>query len=161
MVHNRHVPTKTAPSTRRRTTPEPPAAEAWRLLFGLFFARKDMFVSIAESVGLRPGDVRALLMLDEPRPMRDVARLMTCDPSTVTGMVDRLEHIGYVERRPELVDRRIKMVALTREGRVARDQIMAKLQVTPDELLRLNLAEQRTLRDLVRKALSPDRKSVV
>jgi DNA-binding MarR family transcriptional regulator len=155
VVHNLGVPTKTAPPTARSTTAEPPASEAWRLLFGLFFARKDMFVSIAESAGLRPGDVRALLMLDEPRPMRDVARQMTCDPSTVTGMVDRLENTGYVERRPDAGDRRIKMVALTDDGRVARKQIMAKLQATPDELLRLSVDEQRTLRDLVRKALAP------
>jgi DNA-binding MarR family transcriptional regulator len=157
-THNGPVPTK---ADRRRTptrtaAAEPPAAEAWRLLFKQFFARKDMFLAVAESCGLRPGDVRLLLMLEAPRPMRDVARLMTCDPSTLTGMVDRLEGVGYVERRPDAGDRRVKIVALTDSGALAREEVVAKLQATPEQLLRLSVADQRTLRDLVRKAFAPE-----
>ncbi|HBF78417.1 MAG TPA: MarR family transcriptional regulator, partial [Streptomyces sp.] len=42
--------------------------------------------------------VLGLLSL-EPMPMRRIARRLKCEPSNVTGIVDRLELRGLVERR--------------------------------------------------------------
>jgi DNA-binding MarR family transcriptional regulator len=133
-----------------------PAAEAWSLLFGLLLSRKDRFVSVAATEGLRPSDLRALLSLEEPLPMGEVAGIMACDPSTLTGVIDRLEAAGFVERRPDRVDRRVKMIATTAAGVAARERMLAKLRVPPEEFLRLTGTEQRQLRDLVRKAVGPD-----
>lgn len=139
-------------STRRGAATEPPAAEAWRLIFGHFFTSKDSFVGTAESFGLRPSDMRALLSLEQPRPMRDLAEAMACDPSTITGVVDRLEQQGYVERQTSAEDRRIKLLALTPAGCTLRAKVLAKLHTPPAGILDLPIAEQRALRDIVRKA---------
>ena len=37
----------------------------------------------------------------EPLPMRQIAQKLKCEPSNVTGIVDRLEARGLVERRPD------------------------------------------------------------
>jgi DNA-binding MarR family transcriptional regulator len=156
-MHNLLMPSASA---RRRTQIDvpvmSPAAEAWSLLFGMLMSRKETFVSIAAGEGLRPSDVRSLLSLEEPLPMREVAGIMACDPSTLTGVVDRLEEVGFVERRPDKDDRRVKMIATTRAGVAARERVLAKLQVPPEEFLRLTATEQRQLRDLIRKAVGED-----
>src|SRR5215470_20277976 len=60
--------------------------------------------------------VLGLLSLD-PMPMRGIARKLKCEPSNVTGIVDRLESRGLVERQPSPGDRRVKVAAPTAEGR--------------------------------------------
>ena len=52
----------------------------------------------------------------EPIPMSALAGLLMCDNSNVTGIVDRLEALGLVERQPAERDRRVKAVALTEQG---------------------------------------------
>ena len=49
-------------------------------------------------------------------PMSALAGPLMCDNSNVTGIVDRLEALGLVERRPAERDRRVKAVALTEQG---------------------------------------------
>ena len=49
--------------------------------------------------------------------MRKLAQKLKCEPSNVTGIVDRLEARGLVERRPDPADRRVKLAAATDEGR--------------------------------------------
>ncbi len=51
-----------------------------------------------------------------PRPMRELAAEQHCDPSNITGLADRLEARGLVERRADPSDRRVKLLALTPEG---------------------------------------------
>jgi len=90
----------------------------------------------------------------EPVPMSSIANLLRCERSAVTWITDRLEERGYVERRSNPGDRRVKLLALTDEGRRVREEIRARLATPPAALLRLSAAEQRSLRDLLRKALS-------
>ncbi len=52
--------------------------------------------------------------------MRKLAQKLKCEPSNVTGIVDRLEAWGLVERRPDPGDRRVKVAAATDEGRRVR-----------------------------------------
>ncbi|NEC23032.1 MarR family winged helix-turn-helix transcriptional regulator, partial [Streptomyces parvus] len=60
--------------------------------------------------------VLGLLSLD-PLPMRKIAVRLKCEPSNVTGIIDRLEARGLVERRPDPADRRVKLAAATDRGR--------------------------------------------
>src|SRR3954453_21691130 len=71
---------------------------------------------------LTGAQARLLSLLSlEPLPMRRLAQKLKCEPSNVTGIVDRLESRGLVERRPDPKDRRVKLAAATQEGsRVAR-----------------------------------------
>ncbi|CAL2063949.1 MULTISPECIES: MarR family winged helix-turn-helix transcriptional regulator [Streptomyces] len=88
-----------------------------------------------------------------PLPMRKLAQKLKCEPSNVTGIVDRLEARGLAERRPDPADRRIKMAAATEEGlRVARD-LREGLHFAREPLAGLSADERGTLRDLLRRML--------
>jgi DNA-binding MarR family transcriptional regulator len=138
-------------TTRSRVEP---AAEAWELCMELFGADRPRMLDIQAEYGLKPPQFFALQALDEPVPMSSVANVLRCDRSAVTWITDRLEERGYVERRSDERDRRVKLLALTDEGRRVREEIRARLSTPPEALTRLSRAEQRTLRDLLRKALA-------
>jgi DNA-binding MarR family transcriptional regulator len=139
------------------TVAKPPSAaasEAWELCMGLFGEQRPRMLDIQSEYGLKPPQFFALQALDEPVPMSSVANVLRCDRSAVTWITDRLEERGYVERRADERDRRVKLLALTDEGQRVRDEIRARLAVPPEALARLSRAEQRALRDLLRKALA-------
>ncbi|MGW5336759.1 MarR family winged helix-turn-helix transcriptional regulator [Streptomyces bauhiniae] len=93
------------------------------------------------------------LLALEPLPMRKLAQRLKCEPSNVTGIVDRLESRGLVERRPDSADRRVKLAAATEEGvRVARD-LREGLHFAREPLAGLSTAERSSLRDLLRRML--------
>jgi DNA-binding MarR family transcriptional regulator len=86
--------------------------------------------------------------------MSSVANVLRCDRSAVTWITDRLEERGYVERRSDPGDRRVKLLALTEEGVRVREEIRRRLAVPPEALVsQLSRSEQKELRDLLRKAL--------
>src|SRR3954465_14673371 len=119
----------------------------------LFGVNRPRMLDIQAEYGLKPPQFFALQALDEPVPMSSVANVLRCDRSAVTWITDRLEERGYVERRADPGDRRVKLLALTEEGRRVREEIRARLSTPPAALERLSTAEQRTLRDLLRKTL--------
>lgn len=131
------------------------ASEAWSLLHELVSRQRGRTMCICSEVDLAPGQMMALKWLDPdaPVPMRELAAALACDNSNVTGIIDRLEDRGLVERRPDPADRRVKMLVVTPAGRELRERIKARMEEPPEPLLRLDADEQRTLRDLLRKAL--------
>jgi DNA-binding MarR family transcriptional regulator len=142
-------------ATRRRPTP---ASEAWALMHELFHASRRRFLAIASEFELSPPQVRALGVLDpdRPVPMSDLADALHCDNSNVTGIVDRLEDRGLVERRSATHDRRVKMLVVTARGAEVRDRLAERLEEAPPPLARLAPEDQRTLRDIMRRALDQD-----
>jgi DNA-binding MarR family transcriptional regulator len=138
--------------TRARLSP---AAEAWHLIYELFQGHRPRFLALAQEFDLSPPQLGALRSLDpdEPRPMSELAEALHCDASNVTGIVDRLEHRGLVERRSAPRDRRVKMLALTKEGARLRERVAEQMSQPPAELAALPAADQRALRDLLRRAL--------
>jgi DNA-binding MarR family transcriptional regulator len=87
-------------------------------MFELIHLSKRRFMAIASEFDLSPPQVMALRQLDpdEPKPMSELAIALRCDNSNVTGIVDRLEDRGLVERRPAEHDRRVKMLLITERG---------------------------------------------
>jgi DNA-binding MarR family transcriptional regulator len=136
-------------------TARAPGAEAWELLVELWQGQRPRVPEVAAAVGLRPAQAHLLRMLDvdEPVPMRRLACAMRCDPSNVTGLADRLEQRGLVERRTDSADRRVKALALTPAGAKLRDEFTARLLEPPPEIATLPASEQRALRDVLRRAL--------
>ncbi|HEX8053695.1 MAG TPA: MarR family transcriptional regulator [Thermoleophilaceae bacterium] len=131
-----------------------PAAEAWGLLLQLFFAHhRPRLIELGQELDLAPQQLLALKMLDEPRPMSALAGALMCDNSNVTGIVDRLETRGLVERQPSPLDRRVKLLVLTGEGRRVRELITARMTSPPPPIAELSAKDQRELRDLLRRAL--------
>ncbi|MEU6282165.1 MarR family transcriptional regulator [Streptomyces sp. NPDC047028] len=89
----------------------------------------------------------------EPLPMRKLAQKLKCEPSNVTGIVDRLESRGLVERRPDPADRRVKLAAPTEDGlRVVRE-LREGLRFAHAPLAGLSDEERLSLRDLLRRML--------
>jgi MarR family transcriptional regulator, organic hydroperoxide resistance regulator len=127
-----------------------PAGEAWGLLAGLVYPPP--FLSIARELGLRPAAFGTLRILDQPRTMSEIASVLHCDNSNVTGIVDGLEERGLVLRTASESDRRVKLIALTAEGRRVRARLMRAFEKPPAWLEELSAADQRTLCDLLRRA---------
>jgi DNA-binding MarR family transcriptional regulator len=130
-----------------------PAAEAWELCMELLAVNRPRMLDIQAEYGLKPPQFFVLQALDQPVPMSSVANVLRCDRSAVTWITDRLEERGYVERRADPGDRRVKLLALTEEGRRVREEIRARLAVPPEALAQLPKSDQRALRDLLRQAL--------
>ena len=78
-------------------------------------------------------------------PMGRLARGLACDASNVTGIVDRLEARGLIERRPGASDRRVKVLVITREGERLRATMLQRMAEPPAEFSRLSPEDQRTL----------------
>jgi DNA-binding MarR family transcriptional regulator len=96
--------------------------------------------------------VIALRSLDRPIPMSELARLLACDNSNVTGIIDRLEERGLAERRNAAHDRRVKLVALTPEGKRLKQGVEARMAEPPPPIEALSRQDQRSLRDILRRA---------
>ncbi len=126
------------------------ASEAWDLLASLVYPPP--FLAIAQESGLRPATFGALRVLDQPRTMSEIATFLRCDNSNVTGIVDGLEARGLAERTASPGDRRVKLIALTAEGRRLRARLMREARKPPAWLKNLSEADQRTLRAVLRRA---------
>ncbi len=105
---------------------------------------------------MHPAQAGALLQLSSPLPMNELAALLGCDNSNVTGLIDRLEVQGLVTREPSSHDRRVKHVLLTPAGQALRGRMLDRVGRPPPRLERLSLAKQRQLRDLLRQVLEDE-----
>jgi DNA-binding MarR family transcriptional regulator len=131
-----------------------PAAEAWGLIWQLVMANKQRTMRLAQELDLAPMQLHTLRLLEpgQELPMRALAQSLFCDPSNVTGIVDRLEARGLIERTEGKHDRRVKILRLTRDGARLRRRVMAALDAPPPELAALPLPAKVALRDALRQA---------
>jgi DNA-binding MarR family transcriptional regulator len=132
------------------------ASEAWMLMHRLFLSQKPRFLAIGQEFDLAPQQVMAVRVLEEPLPMGELAKLLACDNSNVTGIIDRLEERGLVERRPAEHDRRVKRLFLTEEGERLRREITRRISEPPEQISALPVQEQRQLRDILQRALDDE-----
>jgi DNA-binding MarR family transcriptional regulator len=133
-----------------------PASEAWALALEIVFSERPPRVpAVAHEFDLSPMGLKLLYMLKpgDAAPMSHLAETLFCDASNVTGIVDRLEARGLIERRDNPSDRRVKLIALTGEGVEARERIRARLHEPPAPIAALSAADKRTLRDVLRRAV--------
>jgi DNA-binding MarR family transcriptional regulator len=131
-----------------------PAEEAWALLERLLVPQRLRFLEIAAELGLHPAQQGALMALEEgvSLPMHELATRLHCDSSNVTGIVDRLEQRGLVERRPHDQDRRVKLIVLTARGAEVRHGVRRRMREVPAVLLAMRPEDQSALRDIMRRA---------
>ncbi|RMF19937.1 MAG: MarR family transcriptional regulator [Deltaproteobacteria bacterium] len=54
----------------------------------------------------------------------ELGRRAGLEPSTMTGLLDRMEADGLIERRPDPNDRRALTIHLTEEGRALREPVL-------------------------------------
>jgi DNA-binding MarR family transcriptional regulator len=81
-----------------------------------------------------------------------LARSLHCHDSNVTGLVDRLEHRGLIERQSNPKDRRVKLIALTKAGETFRSRLLDRLFEPLPFIAVLTLKDKTTLRDILLRA---------
>jgi DNA-binding MarR family transcriptional regulator len=131
-----------------------PGSEAWSLIHWLMVDNKSRFLAIGQEFELAPQQVLTIRILGGGRrPMGELAKLLACDSSNVTGITDRLEERGLVQRVSAEHDRRVKMLVLTPEGETLHTEITKRLAEPPPEIAALSETDQRALRDILRRAV--------
>lgn len=124
-------------------------------LIGTVVARYyEEYEQAATEHSLTGAQARVLSLLSvEPLPMRKIAQRLKCEPSNITGIVDRLESRGLVERRPDPADRRVKLAAPTKEGASLAQALRTSLDFAREPLGRLTVAERTLLKELLQRML--------
>ncbi|WP_224244701.1 MarR family winged helix-turn-helix transcriptional regulator [Hyalangium gracile] len=131
------------------------AREAWKPLFELIQERMRHFPGLAAEFDLSTVQAHMLRTLGYgPQPMSVMASYLACDASNVTGLVDRLEARGLVERRSAEHDRRVKLLCLTAAGAEVRQRLMERVAEPPAAISALSAEDLRALRDVMVRAVA-------
>ncbi|WP_189859834.1 MarR family transcriptional regulator [Streptomyces poonensis] len=142
-------------ATHRRPPVDPLTLEVVELIGTVVARYHEEYEEAAAEHALTGAQARLLSLLSlEPLPMRRLAQKLKCEPSNVTGIVDRLEARGLVERRPDPNDRRVKLAAATQEGRRIAKGLRESLDFAREPLAALSEEERLGLRELLRRMLS-------
>lgn len=87
---------------------------------------------------LTAAEINALAALTEgPRTARALADATAQRPSTLTGVLDRLERRGLVARRPNPADRRSLLIVPTAQGRAAARRVDAAFTAVEARIARV------------------------
>lgn len=138
------------------TAEEPLVYELLDLGFALAGQNNALIADLLRELELTAPLANALWKLSpgEAAPaMREMARRLGCDPSTVTFLADQLEERSLVERRINPANRRSMSLVLTAEGTEVRIRLVETM-ATRSPIARLSVAEQRQLHHLLSKAMS-------
>lgn len=135
------------------------ACEAWGLLFDLLMRQRTRLPQVAAEFELSEPQCHVLRLVEPGAgaPMRTVVERLGCDASNVTGIVDRLEARGLVERTACRHDRRVRMLRLTPRGAQMRARIVARMNEPPEPIAGLPADDLAALCAILRRALGGDR----
>jgi MarR family transcriptional regulator, organic hydroperoxide resistance regulator len=112
------------------SVPMPAAAKEGPVSHAIFrVARVHRMIAgqLLRSVGLHPGQELLMMQLWDLGPQRqvDLIRLLDSDAATMTRMIRRLEHAGFVRRRPCPGDKRVSIIEPTDASQALRRQVEA------------------------------------
>ena len=128
------------------------AREVWALMSDMVLDHERRREA-ADALGMSFARVRAVRRIaQQPMSMREIAAVLDIDPANATPVVDDLESLGLVRRRPHPADRRAKLVEATRKGKQAARKADGILFTPPPGLAALNPGDLETLRQLLRRA---------
>lgn len=101
-----------------------PWVEAWSSIVGAYKAMHVLLNQEFLKNGFTYPQYRVLRTLGRfgPMPMNKLGEHMLVTPANITGIVDRLEERGYVQRRATGSDRRIITMSLTRRGKISYEE---------------------------------------
>ncbi|MDB5190233.1 MAG: MarR family transcriptional regulator [Parcubacteria group bacterium] len=87
---------------------------------------KHAMSELAEEHGITLMQAYALCILEpgQPVPMNSLSTYLFCDPSNITGIVDRLVAGSFLERKESDKDRRVKTLTLTEGGLALRASLL-------------------------------------
>lgn len=131
---------------------DPITREVVDLIAGMSTRFHDEYEAAAAAHDLTGVQAKLLgVVADRPVPMNQIAAALKCEPSNITGLVDRLAARGLVARQPSPTDRRVKLVAATEAGAEVSGKVWANLDFAAQPLAALTDEERRMLRDLLRR----------
>jgi DNA-binding MarR family transcriptional regulator len=133
-----------------------PGDELWPAVVELLLSARGWWIALCAEMELTPAQGHALRCLDpdRPVPMSTLADALWCDASNITGIVDKLESRGFIERKGADHDRRVKHLAVTERGRKLRDKLNAKVLDPPKAVCALPAEFKATLAALIRSVLA-------
>jgi DNA-binding MarR family transcriptional regulator len=120
------------------------------------FRSKRGFIKIADKYELTVVQLYTLVQMKphHPLPMNMIADVLACDPSNVTGIIDRLFSQHYIERQEKPTDRRVKMISLTPKGEQLQKKVIKDILAYQSDVLEKLTKDQRDqLRDLLKQIL--------
>ena len=129
------------------------------LFLQVSYRSKQTMLKLADDYDLTMPQLYTLLFMDpkEPLKMSDVAQLLVCDPSNVTGIIDRLFARELAARVDKPGDRRVKMVQLTPAGIKVRNQVIERImERQPPVFDRLTPDQRQDLTNLLQVLLAPE-----
>ncbi|HEY0705590.1 MAG TPA: MarR family transcriptional regulator [Polyangia bacterium] len=117
---------------------------------------KAHFAGLAAKFDLTPPQALALRQLepDAGAPMNRLAEVLLCDASNVTGIVDKLEARGLIERQADAGDRRVKVIALTSAGAKLRERFLGAASEPLPAIAALSVTDQKHLAQILERALA-------
>jgi len=124
-------------------------AEVVELLFSYVERLRAHFESVAAAHDLTVMQAKVLMFLGDAEPMRCVAENLGCDPSNITGVVDRLQDRGFLTRSEDPNDRRVKLLHATAAGKRLRETIGLNLFREMPGMGELSRAQVADLRNLL------------
>ncbi len=121
--------TSTAPGEEAGVVPEVPTDCLYYLVSrATLVATSILRAELAAAAGprVKPAYLGALMSLWNEEGLRavELARRAGLEPSTTTGLLDRMEADGLIERRPDPTDRRALTIHLTAQGRALREPVL-------------------------------------
>lgn len=135
-------------------TPHPDVAlaeEVVRAFFQVTALMEQHYDRRSAEFGLSSPEALALQRIEQGSSMSELAGCLACHPSRVTGIVDRLESRGLVERRTVAGDRRVKHLVVTAAGRALREEHRLRLHDRCPLTHGLPARELRGLRELFQR----------
>ncbi|MEU4995677.1 MarR family winged helix-turn-helix transcriptional regulator [Streptomyces sp. NPDC021622] len=132
-------------------------ADTGYLLYRLGLRSGQMFNSALQESGLRLRHYALLRYLAtvEGALQRELSTALGYDPSAIVGLVDDLQGLSLVERRPAPGDRRSRIVVLTDKGRTYLRDSDATSRVTDELTAPLSREERATLHALLLRVARP------
>jgi MarR family transcriptional regulator, organic hydroperoxide resistance regulator len=80
----------------------------------------------------------------------EIGERLFLDSATMTGLIDRLEHAGLIERKAHATDRRVNQIILTVRGRDLQELLDREMdQMNQDFLGEFSADERKLLRSLL------------
>jgi DNA-binding MarR family transcriptional regulator len=113
---------------------------------------------VLEAQGLSMWAYSVLCALDESpvRTQAALAEAIGADKSRIIPVLDDLQAQGFIERRPDPDDRRVRLLEITERGRAAKDATQAVIQRGEEQWLQTLAADDRRTFLRVLEQLSPE-----
>jgi DNA-binding MarR family transcriptional regulator len=125
-------------------TAEPEDRELAESLSGLHRELGAIYSSVSKTMDLTVQQAQLLCLVANHAPsFGELAALLGCDKTNVTGLVDRLARRDLLRREPDPADRRVAHVVLTEAGELIGKQLRAAFAEVVSERFGAWPAEQR------------------